>query len=304
MSVDLASMLPKYFQDVMEFQEIMSAENASLEILERSIGRVWDNNYIQTCDENTVSLYEQLLNVVPRTGESLEYRKKVILNRLSQRLPYSLPRLKELLDAAVGRNGYELLVRHQEYKLELNIIDQTYLVLLDVKSTVQEMIPAHLLFIFAGRFSAAVPVDIHYTGRLELQSEYHARYNRKFLILDGTWTMDGTYKLNGYKELTDIDLYPLALTVRGGYNTAPDTSAAVSCRSGTEVAAGTESAVEISGSVFSLTATESRSRTGSKVTAGPGADLVLTVEKDLWYLDGNYLLDGTKLLDAEIIRYE
>lgn len=31
---------------------------------------------------------------------------------------------------------------------------------------------------------------------------------------------------------------------------------------------------------------------------------VLTVEKDLWHLDGTYYLDGEKILDAEIILYE
>lgn len=30
----------------------------------------------------------------------------------------------------------------------------------------------------------------------------------------------------------------------------------------------------------------------------------LTVEKDLWYLDGTYALDGGKFLDAEVIQYE
>ena len=28
----------------------------------------------------------------------------------------------------------------------------------------------------------------------------------------------------------------------------------------------------------------------------------LTIEKDLWFLNGTYFLDGTKLLDAEIIE--
>lgn len=302
--IDLTRYLPGFLREVEELSQTARAEETETGRLYGKMDQTWNTGFIRTADLQGIKRWEALLGIKPYSGDTLEERRSAVLSRWNQQLPYSLARLKERLDASVGHPNYELDVRYHLYELELVLIDQAYRTMRETHDMTKAMIPANLLLIFAGKFPVEIPVDIHYTGRLELQSEYHARYNRKFLILDGTWGLDGTYKLNGYKELTDIDLYPLALTVRGGYNTAPDTSADVSCRSGTEVAAGTESAVEISGSVFSPTATESRSRTGSKVTAGPGADLVLTVEKDLWYLDGNYLLDGTKLLDAEIIRYE
>lgn len=40
------------------------------------------------------------------------------------------------------------------------------------------------------------------------------------------------------------------------------------------------------------------------IRAEPETKELLRVEKDLWYLDGTYALDGTKPLDAEIIEYE
>lgn len=40
------------------------------------------------------------------------------------------------------------------------------------------------------------------------------------------------------------------------------------------------------------------------LSAGPVGESGLTVEKDLWYLDGSVRLDGTRCLDAEIIRYD
>lgn len=302
--INLTRYLPGFLREVEELNETARAEENEVERLYTRMDQTWNAGFIRTTDLQGIKRWERLLGIKPYSGDTLEERRSAVLSRWNQQLPYSLARLKERLDAAVGRPNYELDVRYGRYELELVLVDQAYRVMQETRDMTKAMIPANLLLIFAGRFPVTVPVDIRYGSRLELQSEYHARYNRKFLILDGTWGLDGTYKMNGYKELTDIDLYPLALTVRGGYNTAPDTSAAVSCRSGTEVAAGTESAAEISGSVFSSTATESRSRTGSKVTAGPGADMVLTVEKDLWYLDGSYIMDGTKLLDAQIIRYE
>lgn len=304
MSVDLAAMLPGYFQDVMEFQEIMLTEKATLEVLEKSITKVRDNNFIQTCDENTVKFYEQMLNIVPRLEEALEYRKRAILNRLIQRLPYTLPKLKELLDAAVGRNGYELHVRNHVYEVGLNIIEQAYPALKDLKVSVQEMIPAHLLFIFAGKYPVEIPVEISAGACLTLASEFHARYNRRYLLLDNTWILDGTYKLNGYKELTNIDLYPLAMTIRGACDAMPDTRTTAAYCMDIRAPAKTESAVVVSSYVSEVSKTASGICIQGEVVTEPEANLTITVEKDLWYLDGTYLLDGTKLLDAEIIKYE
>lgn len=41
-----------------------------------------------------------------------------------------------------------------------------------------------------------------------------------------------------------------------------------------------------------------------EVTAMPRQESHLTIEKDLWFLDGTVLLDGSRLLDAEIIEYQ
>lgn len=41
-----------------------------------------------------------------------------------------------------------------------------------------------------------------------------------------------------------------------------------------------------------------------EVTAMPRQESHLTIEKDLWFLDGTVLLDGSRLLDAKIIEYQ
>lgn len=42
----------------------------------------------------------------------------------------------------------------------------------------------------------------------------------------------------------------------------------------------------------------------TEVSVEPELEVRLTVEKDLWYLDGSVLLDRSRILDAEIINYE
>ena len=44
---------------------------------------------------------------------------------------------------------------------------------------------------FAGRYPVEIPVDIATISRLELITDFYARYNREFLYLDGSWTLMG-----------------------------------------------------------------------------------------------------------------
>ena len=186
MPVDLMLLLPPYFQAVYEYQVLMDIEGAELETAKRSLEQIKKNLYVQTCDDSTLREYEQLLGIVRERGAAMEYRRRMILSRMNQQLPYSLPKLKEILDAALGRQWYELEIRYGIYELELDVIDQSYQVLKNIQAMVEEIIPAHLRYIFAGRYPVEIPVDIATISRLELITDFYARYNREFLYLGKT----------------------------------------------------------------------------------------------------------------------
>ena len=399
--VDLTRYLPGFLAETEELSQAARAEECEVSRIYGKMDQVWDNGFIQTADLQGMKRWEVLLGIKPYPGDTLEERRAAVLSRWNQQLPYSLLRLKERLNAAVGASAYELDVRYNLYELELILTDQVLRVMQEVRGMTREMIPANLLFIFAGRYPVNVPMDIQLSNRLELQSDYHARYNRQYLVLDGTWLLDGTYKLNGYKELAEIDLYPLVFTVAGGCQVKPGISSIGTCRSNLNVPSETESTVKIldtatvagetessldlqaemavelgedSGLVFySSVEKKATSRAGSGIrsyitveldtvsetvaikseetvsvgvnnvsrTAGAADAKVRTtgkvstvlecavsmlnsasascstscenevfyehhlkVERNLWYLDGTHLLDGSMQLNAEVINYE
>ena len=43
-------------------------------------------------------------------------------------------------------------------------------------------------------------------SRLEIFSEFYARNNRAYLMIDGTWQLDSTYRLNGYRT-EELEFY-------------------------------------------------------------------------------------------------
>ena len=108
--INLLSMIPRFFQETVEFPEIMKAWQKGLDDLEENIAHVWGNQYIQTCDEETLSLYEKLLHIIPTAGESLNYRRKIVLNNYSMAVPFSEGYLRSRLDEMLGEDGYTLEV--------------------------------------------------------------------------------------------------------------------------------------------------------------------------------------------------
>lgn len=305
MPVDLMMLLPPYLKGIQEYGILMEVEGTELDAFGKSLGQVRKNLYIQTCDDVTLRGYEQLLGIIREPGTGLEHRRRAVLARMNQQLPYSLPKLKEMLDAAVGRGCYRMDVRYGKYELELDIIDQPYQTLKNIQYMTEEIIPAHLLFTFAGLYPGEIPVSATSSSILELTSDFYVRYNREFLFLDATWLMDGKYLLNGYKEIEALELYPVRLTVMGAHGINP------SC--GTpEVGTITQARAmpDTQTDMWSQGEVKERCKNGNQLTfknrvdVGPGMDSFLRVENDLWYLDGTHLLDGTKLLDAEIYVYD
>lgn len=304
MPVDLMLLLPPYFQAVYEYQVLMDIEGAELETAKRSLEQIKKNLYVQTCDDSTLREYEQLLGIVRERGAAMEYRRRMILSRMNQQLPYSLPKLKEILDAALGRQWYELEIRYGIYELELDVIDQSYQVLKNIQAMVEEIIPAHLRYIFAGRYPVEIPVDIATISRLELITDFYARYNREFLYLDGSWTLDGTYLLNGYKEAVGLDLYPARTTIQSVWRSPVTSSWSWGYGTGAWVAPETGTDLRITGATAGQPAGDGRMGLAWAQPVALEMDCQLRVEHNLWYLDGTAFLDGSSFLDAEIYEYD
>lgn len=107
---ELLAMLPEWFQKIKEYPEIMAAWAYALSDLGNNIAQVWANQYIQTCDEATLVLYERLLGITPSGDETLEYRRAIVMNRYTMIVPFTYDFLLERLNEMFGQNGYVLTI--------------------------------------------------------------------------------------------------------------------------------------------------------------------------------------------------
>lgn len=107
---ELVAMLPKWFQQIIEYPEIMAAWADALSAFDGNIKALWENQYIQTCDEATISMYEHLLGITPSGTDTLEYRRQMVLNKVAMVAPYTEGYLRTQLDEMFGADGYTLTI--------------------------------------------------------------------------------------------------------------------------------------------------------------------------------------------------
>lgn len=212
--INLMEVLPTYFRPVIEFRQLMDIDGLELGRLEENIDRIRDNCFIQTCDEATLAYYEGLLQVEKETGLSLDERRAVVLMRYSMRALYTFPMLKEMLTSAVGKGNYLAECLYGTYQLKIRILNQDIGLIKSIYNVIAFMRPAHIVLLVYAEFREECSAEVTYSERVEFITSFYPRFNLPALLLDNTWKLDGSRRLNGINTETPVDLYPVSAGFR------------------------------------------------------------------------------------------
>lgn len=144
-TVDLIQYLPNVLHDVAEFKEITNTENPEFNLTWRSMQDVFDDQFIMQSTVNGVKRWEKILNIYPKTSDTLEIRKFRILTLLNRHLPYTHRTLIQMLNTMFGEGNFEIKLNYNEYTLSVEFKAAP----LDWKvyqDTMKEVIPCNLVF--------------------------------------------------------------------------------------------------------------------------------------------------------------
>ena len=118
LDTSLLSLLPPWYREVLDYQQICLTEQQQFEALAEEIVGVADNFFFQTMDERAVGMWEQVFRIVPNPQvESLAFRRTRVLNRISTRPPYTLGFLYQKLDELIGPGEWKVTVDYPNYTL-------------------------------------------------------------------------------------------------------------------------------------------------------------------------------------------
>lgn len=193
----LLELLPEFYREVKDYQQIMGTEEDELEQLAEFVNEVHDNFFLQTIDESMAADWEALLGIANSGDATIEFRRARILNRISMKPPFTLPFLYQKLDELIGPGKWTVAVDYAEYELRVETAAESQDFATEVAYTINHIKPAHIVYI-------SVPL---LTGDLFLNETISAagiRYNYKL----GTWKLGTSTFLTGGEE----SVYKVATT--------------------------------------------------------------------------------------------
>ena len=148
LDTDLLALLPPWYREVLDYQELCRTETAQFEALADEIIGVSDNFFFQTMDEGAVSMWEQVFQIVPNPStESLDFRRARVLNRITTRPPYTLGFLYQKLDELIGPGEWTVTVDYPNYTLYIESAAQNQNYATELAFTINRIKPAHIVWV-------------------------------------------------------------------------------------------------------------------------------------------------------------
>lgn len=152
LDVNLLALLPPWYREVIDYQQICGAESEQLQRLSDNIVHIDENFYFQTMDEQAVSLWETIFEILPdRQTETLEFRRERLLNRIRIRPPFTLAFLYQKLDEMVGSGKWKIDIDYSNYTLYIEYLlgQQEWAVaaapLIEFSYLLSKIKPAHIM---------------------------------------------------------------------------------------------------------------------------------------------------------------
>lgn len=143
----LINYLPPILQDVKEMQVIMDMEDQQFDQLQGGINRFLDDQFVMSASLEAIRQRELELGIQANPSqESVDFRRKRIINRYSTKAPFTERYLQQQLDKLVGPGVALVSVDTREFFLYVTAKIEEAAVFKEVVHTVQKVKPANMVY--------------------------------------------------------------------------------------------------------------------------------------------------------------
>ena len=138
---------PYLYNKNTEFINIIYTEEKELETkLKVLLENIFKDTFAKVATKNGIENWETLLDIkLDSNKNNLEYRRNVILNKMSTTGPLSYKWLEQSLTNLLGANNYTLSIDNEHYTLTINIANILNNTAESVFDLYRPLIPANLI---------------------------------------------------------------------------------------------------------------------------------------------------------------
>ena len=141
--------IPYEMQGIIDYQEIANAVDNYYSIKADELEQLKNNRNILKSDEETIRYYEELLNIIPKSDETLDERRFAIWLKMNNKIPYSEQWLRHWLTSILGIDNYKLTFNYADYSFILRISLSSQNKFDIVSAMLDTIVPAHIAYIIA-----------------------------------------------------------------------------------------------------------------------------------------------------------
>lgn len=144
-NTNLAEYLP-LIKEYREIKVIMASENPEFQKVADESEIIKNNQFIETCDKIGIRRFEKLLGIVPNSDDTWEARISRVSTRWNDLLPYTYRGLIQKLDNLCGKNNYQIILRNDEYIVELHVYLSLEGQVKELEHMLSYMLPFNMVF--------------------------------------------------------------------------------------------------------------------------------------------------------------
>lgn len=197
--------LPHVLREVVEYRQLMEAEQPELAALWEAQDNVLADQYIVTATEYGISRWESMLGIYPKDTDGPEMRRTRILSLLQLKLPYTRRWLANWLNDLCGTGNYGLAITAYTIIIDLgyDLIPEAEKLVGDIYTMLAAVRPANMVLELNGMRNAYGAVSVAALTECALDMEvWPARAE-----LDS----NGNMRITGYTEYVyTADIFPIA----------------------------------------------------------------------------------------------
>lgn len=142
---DMKGYYPDILKEADEFQRIAICENPELSRLWDCLEDVFADQFIEDATVNALKKWEKALHLLPKGTDTLSQRRKRILLKMNEQLPYTFRRLEQLLTAACGTFRHKTILEPGQYKLTVKTDPMPRQAFEDIWDMLERIVPVNLI---------------------------------------------------------------------------------------------------------------------------------------------------------------
>lgn len=200
MSSDIIQYLQPIVQELEEIIQITGAENPEFDMM-ADIVEKWNRNcYPKSADESGIELMENALGLNRYPTDTLEDRRLKVIAKLNERLPFTEIRLRRMLSALCGWDGFELTI--EDLVLTCYLTMESMGSVEAVFELLRDIVPMNVLFEIVQKIERYVTIShgTGETGTVELNVLPRQKTHLELETLNNI--------LVAQRQVTDLTVYP------------------------------------------------------------------------------------------------